>query len=174
MTTTAPAKSIVEKIKKLLALADGNQNEHEREVAMQFAMDLLSKHNLTISQVENTTSALGISEVEANFRLEPWMRTVLKAACTLYYTEIYISERYTTSWRKVSIPVFVGTEENIAVTMEMATWLLNSIRNESNRIYKDSFERRSFRVGAADKIFDRAIEIVEAEKRASKATAAPA
>ena len=39
-------ESIIQKIRKLLALAEGNKNEHEREVAMQFAMELLSKHNL--------------------------------------------------------------------------------------------------------------------------------
>lgn len=36
-------RSVVEKIKKLLSLAEGNQNQHERELAMKFAMDLLAK-----------------------------------------------------------------------------------------------------------------------------------
>jgi hypothetical protein len=61
-------------------------------------------------------------------------------------------------------PVFVGTAENIEVTIDMATWLINSIRQESNRIYKSPHERRSFRLGAADRIFDRANEIMTAEK----------
>lgn len=161
MTTTDV--SIVEKIKKLLALADGNQNHHEREVAMQFAMDLLSKHNLTMSEVQSTLLNLSTCEIEGNFRPEPWIRAVLKAACTLYYTDIYISERFDHNWRKIGVPIFVGTTENIAVTMEVGTWLLNSIRRESNRVYKDTYERRSFRLGAADTILSRAIEMIKTE-----------
>lgn len=164
--------SVVEKIRKLLALADGNQNEHEREVAMQFAMDLLAKHNLTLSHLENDMSHLSTMEVDGDFRLDPWVRIVLKAACKLYYTEVYISGRYDyLSWRKVNVPVFVGTAENIAVTMEVATWLMNSIRKESNRAYRDEYERRSFRMGAADRIFERAIEMMEAEKKTSTSRA---
>ena len=45
-------EAVIEKIRKLLALAEGNANEHEREVAMRFAMDLLGKHNLSIAQME--------------------------------------------------------------------------------------------------------------------------
>jgi hypothetical protein len=163
-------ESIVEKVKKLLALANGNQNEHEREVAMQFAMDLLSKHNLTMTEVECDISKLSTIEVDGDFRLEPWVRLVLRAACTLYYTEIYISERIDYfRYRMVKVPVFIGTAENIAVTMDVATWLINSIRKESNSAYKDASDRRSFRLGAADRILERAFEIVEAERqKASK------
>ncbi len=159
-------ESIVEKVKKLLALADGNQNEHEREVAMQFAMDLLSKHNLTMSEIEGAITQLSTIEVDGDFRLEPWIRLVLQAACKLYYSEFYICERIDYfRYCKVKIPVFIGTAENIAVTMDVATWLINSVRRESNWAYKDAAERRSFRLGAADRIFERAFAMVEAENR---------
>ena len=163
-------ESIVEKIKKLLALADGNQNEHEREVAMQFAMDLLAKHNLTMSQVECDISKLSTIAVDGDFRLDPWVRIILQAACKLYYTEFYISERIDYfRYCKVKLPVFIGTAENITVTMDVATWLVNSVRKESNWAYKDPSERRSFRLGAADRILERAYEMVEAESKNSAA-----
>jgi hypothetical protein len=84
---------VVDKIRKLLALADGNANcnEHERDVAMRFAMDLLAKHNLTVAQVQGASLDIHIEEIEANFRLDPWIRYVLSAACKLYYTQYYIS-----------------------------------------------------------------------------------
>ncbi len=161
-------ESIVEKIKKLLALADGNQNEHEREVAMQFAMDLLAKHNLTMSQIECDISKLSTIEIDGDFRLEPWIRRILQAACKLYYTEFYISQRIDYFRHcQVSVPVFIGSAENIAVTIDVATWLVNSVRKESNRVYKDSYERRSFRLGAADRIVARALEMVTAESHQS-------
>jgi len=169
-STTAPNSSVIEKIKKLLALADGNQNEHEREVAMQFAMDLLAKHNLSMSLLEGTAD-VSICEVEGDFRNDPWIRHVLLAACKLYYTELYISKRFDPiRWQTRAVPVFVGTAENIAVSMDVASWLLNSIRKESNRLYKDEYERRSFRSGAAIRILDRAHEMVEKEKRAGETT----
>jgi hypothetical protein len=157
-------ESIVEKIKKLLALADGNQNEHERAVAMQFAMELLAKHNLSMSEVKDTDFGTKTDEFVSDFRLDPWVRVVIRAACKLYYTEVYTSTRYDLWGRKLRVAVFVGTTENIAVTMEVAGWLVSSIRNESNRAYKEQFERRSFRLGAADRILDRAKELMEAER----------
>jgi len=153
-------ESIIQKIRKLLALAEGNKNEHEREVAMQFAMELLSKHNLSVAQVQGQALQNSVCAVEGDFRLERWIQYVLDAACALYYTDYYISTRKTA--------MFVGTPENIAVSIDVAQWLLESIRKESNRLYKDPYQRRSFRLGAAFKIFDRAIVLVIEEERSTK------
>jgi hypothetical protein len=165
-----PDKTIVEKIKKLLALAEGNKNEHEREVAMRFAMDWLAKHNLTMSEVQGATLNLDVEEIQGNFRLERWMSRVLETSCILYYTDFYTGyrqDRISGSWKLV--PIFVGTADNIAVTIEVATWLMNSIRLESNRVYKDAYERRSFRLGAADTLMMRAIDMVVDEQCAPAA-----
>ena len=160
-------KSIVEKIRKLLALADSakNSHEHERAVAMQAAMDLLAKHNLSMTEINAKALDIQPDEVAVNLKLDPWVRRVLATACKLYYTKYYMVGTRNWQGRIERNPVFVGTAENIAVTIDMAQWLLNSIRVESNRMYKDPFERRSFRLGAADRIFDRAGEIMAAEKK---------
>jgi hypothetical protein len=153
-------ESIVQKIRKLLALAEGNKNEHEREVAMQFAMELLSKHNLSVAQVQGQVLEISVCAVEGNFRLERWIQFVLDAVCELYYTDYYISTRKTA--------MFVGTAENIAVSIDVAEWLIESIRKESNRLYKDNHQRRSFRLGAAWKILLRSIDLVIEEKVSTK------
>ncbi len=165
-------KSIVEKIRKLLALADSNKNshEHERNVAMQAAMDLLAKHSLSLTQVDSSSLDIQPEEITANFKLEPWIRNVLSAACKLYYTDYYMVGTRTWSGNIERSPVFVGTAENIAVTMEVATWLIDSVRKESNRLYKDPYERRSFRRGAADRLFERALEMRESEKKLAAAS----
>jgi hypothetical protein len=161
-------ESVVTKIKKLLALADGNQNEHEREVAMRFALELLAKHNLSLKQVNGSllNTETQVSEIQGYFRLDPWIRTVLSASCKLYYTDYYIKVEWL--WwqeRNRKTPVFVGTAENIAVTIDVADWLIKSIRKESNWMYKEEFERRSFRLGAADRIMERVLQMTEAEKQ---------
>ena len=165
-------KLIVEKIRKLLALADSNKNshEHERNVAMQAAMDLLAKHNLSMAHIDKATLDIEPEEATANFRLEPWIRSVISAACTLYYTSWYMRSYRHWDGRIDRQPVFVGTEENITVTIDMAGWLINSIRLESNRLYKDAFERRSFRLGAADRVFARALELVRKEEESAVTT----
>jgi hypothetical protein len=175
MTITAiqtTDKSIVEKIRKLLALADRSQNshEHEREVAMQAAMDLLAKYNLSMTQVENTTLDIQPEEIHLDIKLDPWIRDILSASCKLYYTDYYMTGKRNWQGRVERHPVFVGTAENIAVTIDMATWLINSIRLESNRLYKDPFERRSFRVGAADRILRRALDIRTTERQNAATT----
>jgi len=175
MSTTAtkpPDKSIVDKVRKLLALADSSKNshEHEREVAMQAAMDLLAKHNLNMTQVNNSSLEIRPEEVRVNLKLDPWIRDVLSAACRLYYTDYYMTGNRNWQGRIERHPVFVGTAENIAVTIDMAAWLINSIRQESNRVYREQFERRSFRVGAADRILRRAFEIRKVERQNSATT----
>jgi hypothetical protein len=170
LISTHTPETTLQKIRKLLALADGNENENEREVAMQFAMDLLAKHNLTVSEVQQAEFDQHTGEYTGSIRLERWTRDVVNAACTLYYTDFYIRDIYTAKGTFRTVPVFIGTEENVAVTMEVATWLVNSIRLESNALYSDAYERRSFRQGAACRVLERAIAMVEAEKRQGQST----
>lgn len=162
-------KPIAEKIRKLLALADRDRNshEHERNVAIQAAMDLLAKHNLSMAQVHTATLDFQPEEIHADFKLDPWVRIILSASCRMYYTSYYISGVRHWNGRIERYPVFVGTPENIHVTINMASWLINSVRLESNRTYRDAYERRSFRLGAADRIFERASNLVEKEKSAA-------
>ncbi len=126
---------------------------------MRFAMDLLSKHNLSVAQLEQEALDYSVCAIEGHFRMERWIQHVLDAACSLYYTEYYISARKTA--------MFVGTPENVAVTIDVADWLISSIRKESNRLYKDSYQRRSFRLGAGWQILMRAIEL-SAEQATSR------
>ncbi|MDR3617222.1 MAG: DUF2786 domain-containing protein [Candidatus Obscuribacterales bacterium] len=153
-------ESIIQKIRKLLALAEGNQNEHERAVAMQFASDLLGKHNLSLAQVQGQALKIDVCVVDGNFKLERWIQCVLDAVCSLYYTDYYISTRKTA--------MFVGTAENIAVSIDVARCLIDSIRKESNRLHKDNHQRRSFRLGAAWKILLRSIDLIVEEKVSTK------
>lgn len=158
--------NISERIRKLLALAEGNQNEHERNAAMKLAMDLLAKHNLDLATVGDTINAIKVIEYPAFIKLDPWIRSVLNAACKLYYTD-YIMRSVTRAGyynlRNEWHPTFIGTEENIAVTIEMASWLMASIRQESNWLYAEQYERRSFRLGAAHKLLERASKLVADE-----------
>ncbi|CAN5480572.1 hypothetical protein BH11CYA1_BH11CYA1_42810 [soil metagenome] len=158
--------NISKRVKKLLALADGNQNEHERDAAMKLAMELLSKHNLDLASVNSLAQTHDVVEFAVVLKLEPWLRSVLHAVCKLYYTEFFMRSIYKGYYRdrKEWHPTFVGTEENINVTMEVAAWLINSIRLESNCLFSEQYERRSFRLGAAHRLYERACALIHEEK----------
>jgi Protein of unknown function (DUF2786). len=165
MQTQSKDITIAQRIKKLLALADGNKNEHERATAMKLAMELLQKHNLDIATVKELSCEYEVSEYRAVFKLEPWTRFTFMAACKLYYTELILRSEYRGYYgdRKEHHPNIVGTEENIAVTIEVVSWLINSIKCESNWLFSEARERRSFRLGAAHRVYERACEIVKEE-----------
>ena len=170
----APSSSntMAQKIRKLLALADGNKNENERNSAMKLAMELLSKHNLEMSHVVDLSEDVDVVEVDAYLKLDPWIRSIMHAACTLYYTRFIMRPVYGGCWgdRKEWHPTFVGTTENIDCTMEIASWLIDSIRQESNWLFREAYERRSFRVGAADRILQRANQLIAEEKEVCGST----
>jgi len=86
--------TISQKIRKLLALADGNKNEHERDAAMKLAMELLSKHNLDLTSIADNSSYIEVTESEAFLKLDPWIRAILHAVCKLYYTEFFMRPIY--------------------------------------------------------------------------------
>lgn len=170
--SSSPTNTIAQKIRKLLALADGNKNENERNSAMKLALELLSKHNLEMSHVADISEDVDVIEYEAFLKLDPWIRTIMHAACTLYYTRFIMRPVYGGYYsdRKEWHPTFVGTAENIDCTMEIASWLVDSIRKESNWLFREAYERRSFRVGAADRILQRATELIAEEKQVCGST----
>lgn len=169
MADKPETNTISQKIRKLLSLADGNQNEHERDSAMQLAMELLSKHNLDLTTITDNANDVCVTEFAAFLKLDPWIRAVLRAVCKLYYTEFFMRPVYRGYYndRKEWHPTFVGTADNINVTIEVAAWLISSIRLESNWLFTQQYERRSFRLGAAHKVYERACQLIDEEKQNS-------
>ena len=139
---------------------------------MRLAMELLSKHNLDLDQISSALHDRDVVEWEVVLKLDPWIRTILQAACKLYYTRFFMRPIYRGYFgdRKEWHPTFVGSEENISVTTEVAQWLIKSVRLESNAHFHESYERRSFRSGAADRIFERANLLISEEKSAGPPT----
>lgn len=55
---TAEQLSIIEKVKKLMALANNNDNEHQAASASAKAMELLAAHNLDMATVGKTAKGV--------------------------------------------------------------------------------------------------------------------
>jgi hypothetical protein len=169
-------ESVLQKIRKLLALAQNNKNANERDVAMQFAMDMLAKHNLSMAQIMQAgaigddNGAVKVGEYESDIRLERWTKDICSAVCKLYYCDYYMTGALSENYALRTVPVFIGTRENISVAIEVANYLIRSVRSESNMAFKDAALRRSFRQGAARRIYERACQMIAAEKSQGTST----
>ena len=168
-------ESVIQKIRKLLALAQNNKNANEREVAMQFAMDMLAKHNLSVAEIMQAGQGANgddvkVGEFESDIRLERWTKDICSAVCKLYYCDYYMTEALTANLAIRTVPVFIGTKENVAVAVEVANFLIKSVRKESNAAFVEPMRRRSFRQGAARRIYERAAEMLAAEKHSGEST----
>lgn len=148
--------NIKEKIKKLFALGeDVNNYEHEREQAMSKAQELLAMHNLERADIDGHRERIEVEEKFHDLRLEKWKRIVISGACKLYYTSYFMTPRGSQGYS----PVFVGTPENVEITIDIATWLIKSIAKESNKKFSGKHARDSFRLGAAMSLYEQAAKL---------------
>jgi hypothetical protein len=150
--------SIANRVRKLFALANGNANEHERLVAIEAAQRLLDEHNLTMFDVQGEADTVSKVDHKAHteIKLRPWVRIVMHAACKLYNTTFFMKRNAGETYH----PVVIGTPENITVTLDVATWLIQCITNESKAALSNQTERNSFKLGAAQRLFERVEELM--------------
>jgi len=168
---------ILDKIKKLLNLANPNNNgsEGEMQAAFTLAQKLLKKHHLTMSQItacdDDTTSQAGMFEVvesevakfAANI-LPKWMEVLLKSVNTITETKTLIkrSVRQGSTYGNLSI-VFVGDPLDVSTSVELFLFLKDTVSKlstaHSNEYDKQHKYWRSFADGCATKILERAQEL---------------
>ncbi len=160
--------SIANRIRKLIALATNNANEHERLVAMEAAQKLLDEHNLSMFDVQGEAERTNNVDHQSlrKIKLQPWVRIVMHAVCKLYNTTFFMRKHAGESYH----PVVVGTPENIAVTLDVATWLIDSITKESKIIFSKQTERNSFKIGAAQRLIERVEELLTTPAETSSGT----
>ena len=169
--TKTQMESVIVKVRKLLRLADENKNssENERNEAMEAAMKLMQEHNLShtamTTKLHDEESVSNVTQEKSNLRNERWISCLASAVSQLYYTAIY------TTWKTDektfvhrNVIAFVGTPANIAASISLTEWLLNSIRKESNRQFADEHTRKSFRLGAVRRLQERAAQFLREEQ----------
>ena len=79
------ANPIIEKIRKLLALANSS-NEHEAALAAAHAQRLLSEHNLAMADIESEQKPQSADKVEAQVSkvLPKWVRHLIYGVCITF------------------------------------------------------------------------------------------
>lgn len=147
-------EKISDKIKKLLALAKNNANEHERAVALSAAQKLMDEYNVSVVASSEEEQKIGRELHELG--RERWQMALTHAVSRLYYCSMHQSG---------STHVIVGTEANRAAVLQITTWLKASIAKEAKLTFDFKADRRDFCLGAVVSIGTRITEILDKEKQ---------
>jgi hypothetical protein len=159
---------IIQKMKKLMAMAEGNANENEAMTAARQLQILLAKHNISMSELDTPDEEKEqIESSSESHKCRPWKRVVALSIARLYFCEMY----FTRMGNGKSSYFFVGTETNRNFAMQIFSMVVKSIekdsRKQSKEIYgkEDSSFVNSFWSGAMHRISERCAEMIEEAKR---------
>lgn len=113
---------IIEKIKKLLALANSS-NEHEAALAASHAQRLLSEHNLAMSDIESSIKPEKADTVEAKVSktLPKWVRHLSSGVCTAFDCE---AVHYPATGKMV----FIGVGADVQIAAYTFAYLDRTVR----------------------------------------------
>lgn len=163
---------IIEKIKKLLSLANNHANLNEAIAAAGKAQALMVKYNLTMEMIEETTGRKRESEIVDSFRdqrrfmnkmpISDWAAVLASSLCEASHCACYIttvhhdmvSYKAASPQRMLSV---VGFEEDVEFVLFVYDWLVSEIDrlvilNGSNQT---NDWKESFRLGACKKVSER-------------------
>lgn len=161
-------EKIIGRVKKMLALAnDSGASEGERDNALRMAYNLIAKYNLSMSSIESHGEESRVDE-SGSFRGQPWVVSVVSSVAQLFFCKYYFVKKKGMNYDHH----FVGKDSNAVTARYMAEFVVTSIiaqgRKESRAIGESSAWRRSFFMGAADRIRSRIIELRKEEGDSNK------
>jgi hypothetical protein len=142
--------SLVDRIRKLLALAGNNPSEREAAMAMERASALMAEHNLTMAQVE--TLGTDDERIEDQFigehKRQPWVRSIWDAVAELNFC-FFVYRVYDEQY------FLIGARANVETTKIMVAYLVQTVE----RLARELGEGRAFRTGCADRLVRRLIAL---------------
>lgn len=168
------SEKIVSKIRKLMAMANGNAEggEHERDTALKMALNLLAKHNLSMADVKEKDKE-GRKTEEFEMASHAWAKFVINAVAQMLFCKIFTTKIGKSTDTKMRV-TFIGRESNVITAKEMSLYIIKSITREAARKAKETGQagafQRSFCNGAGTVVSLRCMELRRAEEEASKAT----
>lgn len=170
---------LLETIRKLMAKANGTENEAEAQAFANKAQALLAEHNLSMSDVKKEHRKEDDVIVEDNSMLTdslPWRRSLATAVAQMYFCRYFYSFVKRASHRKngyirYDAHAFVGAKHNVEVAKIMFSYLndtVDRLADEATKKYPNpdkSSYRTSFRSACATRVHHRILQrIAEAKK----------
>lgn len=151
---------IIEKIRKLAALANNNDNEHQASAAAAKMQELLEQYNLDMAVLGSSGKGAQRSDTKKTGGLYSWQRRLWKEVATLNFCH-YFSIR---GLEKGSVYEhrLVGSHANVIATEVMAKYLQDTVEKLAQRWAKENFyksvfvrEAIAYREGMAARIGER-------------------
>jgi len=172
---------IIDRIRKLLALADltKNPNEEEAASAARMAADLLQRHNLDMADLATPANpAIGphASIYEPAYTQNRWKAVLCNGVAPTYFCRYYT----TPEGLNGATLTFVGKQHNADVALSIATYLISTIARMANTAAAAAHAadkktnpakfRRSYAEGAAARMYHRLEQIRREAEAATPAT----
>jgi len=168
-------QNIIEKVKKLLAMAnDSRGNENEANLAMERVQQLLASYNLTMSEVENspdknnktiedTKRAKTTIHKNAMYKYQQLMSYIADSHyCVYFLGERMLYNEKSMKWNKRKYHVLIGREVNTVTATLMFDYLDNTINKLVNELYPNPLNLTksavSWREGCARRLCQRLYE----------------
>lgn len=173
MTQELDAK-LIERMRKLLALATNNDNEHQASAAMAKLQEMLEAHNLDMAVLGTSGKGAQRSDTKKTGGLYSWQRRLWQSVAELnfcFYFSIKGLARGSVYEHRL-----VGSHANVIATEMMAKYLQETVERlaqqwAKDNLYKSVFVREAiaYREGMStricDRLSDRRHEIIEKAKQ---------
>lgn len=149
---------ILDRIRKVLAVAEGSQYQAEAETAMKMAQSYMKQYGLSMSEVELKASLEREIVREPLDRIvknqEKWEFYVCRAISIIFDCEVIKAQTYSGGW----VANFVGYKEDVEMCKLIFNCILISTKSAANKSYKgDMWAIRSFLTGVGEGLLTRAI-----------------
>jgi hypothetical protein len=182
--SAADREKLAERIAKLLRLASNNPSEREAVAAMERAYALMEEHNLTMAQVDAHGS--GDERLQESFhgdyRGQTWARSIWAGVAELNFSMYaYMSAERVHRYRRgadgriekqplreVDEHLVVGTQSNVASTKVMVEYLVATVERLAGQECYGAREQHAFKIGCADRLYDRLITLRRERERSSR------
>lgn len=167
---TADTEKVIERIKKMMALANcSGATEGERDNALRMTYNLLAKHNLSMSQVDahNAVPEEQRESQSAKFVVYPWARNIASLIGSLFFCNYYYMRGPN---GKQAEHTFIGKASNCATAQYMSEFVVKSVCREAARMYGSAItpEARCFAIGVVRKLQERIREIQDSNNKESE------
>ena len=157
-------ESILKRIQKLLKMSEENgASENEAMLAAQKAQELLTEHNLSMSDVKDDTVAEPIEKESFDVERDNWRGWIQSATAKLYFCQMYRSSRMNDKYRQVKTATFVGRKSNRIVAKSMCDYFINTVIRLADKEFetvpgsKSEINRmkQAFKLGCASRLSKR-------------------
>lgn len=138
-------EKVLNRVRKLLALASNNSSEHEAESALMMAQRLMAENDISIGQVDVDADNRKVTEVAASRsnRNMPWWHrelagVIAKNFKVKYYTGVHYSRN------KKPVPnsiVFVGFVSDVELAVEVYAYAQRTGKHLADRYARRQYSR---------------------------------